>query len=49
MKRHFFVDFGNKMTKRRQKMSFGAGRLESMAKTRIMRIVIDFAKIYMHQ
>ena len=30
-------------------MSFGAGRLEIMAKTRIMRIVFDFAKICMHQ
>lgn len=30
-------------------MSFGARRVEIMAEIRIMRIIIDFTKIYMYQ
>lgn len=46
MKRHFFIDFGKdetnicEMTKKGQKMSFHARRVEIMAQRRIIEIVI---------
>jgi len=50
MKRHFFIDFGKdetnicEMTKKGQKMSFHAGKVEIAAKKGIMEIVIDFTE-----
>ena len=50
MKRHFFINSGKngtnicEMTKKGQKMSFHAGKVEIAAKKGIMEIVIDFTE-----